>query len=323
MLNINLTKKCMAILTAGIILSSKSFMEPRVVETKDPMHGVTISEKTEDIDWNSIAKKYDFVLLNAGDGITDDTKFEEYYQKARDKKLDVGVFVVNDISTYYNNSPSDITKYAERRYSHVKISQLIGKNISYPVYLRIDYGDIPIDVALPKEHANRLFDRYAMIMNHNKFIPGVYATEEVYEYLKENVNNFDERFAHVIATKEEINELKDDVEVKMLSSDGVEEEIEEEPTQEITKETKIKAAPLSNKIEEVSLNTNYNDRSRAKIPVILLSLDALACLGIQGSVRKQRKKREALLRKVNENPVERIIVEVENCNDLRENYKMK
>ena len=170
MLNIDLTKKCMAAVTLGIVFSANTFMKPRIVEVEEPMKGVTISEKTMDVNWDKIKEENNFVLLHAGNGLKDDEKFDKYYEQARENGLDVGVFITNDLSTYFNNSPSDITKYAEYRYSHVKISELIGKKISYPVYLRIDY-DSPIEVALPKEHAIRLFNRYEMIMTHNKFIP--------------------------------------------------------------------------------------------------------------------------------------------------------
>ena len=275
MSKIRLTKTCMALLTAGIILTSKNFTNPRTVEVEEPLKGAILSSETENVNWNEISNTYDFVLINAGDGVDDDTKFEEYYQEAKEKDLDVGVMIINDISTYYRNTSGNIATYAERRYSHVKISQLLGKDINFPVYLRIDYGDIPIDKALPKEHINSLMNRYELIMRHNKFIPGIYTTEEVYQYIKSNVEDFDERFAHVIGSDKEIEMLK-----------------------EVDAETPIHTTPLSKAIEEVTTNLNYNDRSLAKVPIILLTLDALACIGIQISHRNQRKAKEEIKRKI-------------------------
>lgn len=317
MLNVSLTKKCMAIVTAGILLSSKSFLTPRIVEVKDPMKGVAISEETLDVNWDSISAENDFVLIHAGTGAKDDEMFEKNYKKAREKGLEVGVFVTNNLSTYYNNSPSDITKYAEYRYSHVKISQLIGKKISYPIYLRIDYGETPIEFALPKEHANDLFDRYELIMTHNKFIPGVYAKEEVYNYLRENVDDFDERFVHII--DESTNVLEEEKTEEQVEA-PVETPVEEQPVEEGTvskaedipevtaeaqaeklfdKEAKIVVAPLSTKVEPVKTYTNYHETSRAAIPVVLLSMDLLTCLGLQAYAHNEKKKRrlmkEALL----------------------------
>ena len=318
MLNVSLTKKCMAIVTAGILLSSKSFLTPRVVEVKDPMKGVAISEETLDVNWNNISAENDFVLIHAGTGAKDDEMFEKNYKKAREKGLEVGVFITNNLSTYYNNSPSDITKYAEYRYSHVKISQLIGKKISYPVYLRIDYGDTPIEFALPKEHANDLFDRYELIMTHNKFIPGVYAKEEVYNYLKENVDDFDARFVHIIdestnvVEEEKQEEPKEEVQQEQkVEEPKVEEDVvakaedvpevvaEAQAEKLFDKEAKIVVAPLSTKVEPVKTYTNYHENSRAAIPVILLSMDLLTCLGLQAYAHNEKKKRrlmkEALL----------------------------
>ena len=312
MLNVSLTKKCMAIVTAGILLSSKSFLTPRIVEVKDPMKGVAISEETLDVNWDSISAENDFVLIHAGTGAKDDEMFEKNYKKAREKGLEVGVFVTNNLSTYYNNSPSDITKYAEYRYSHVKISQLIGKKISYPIYLRIDYGETPIEFALPKEHANDLFDRYELIMTHNKFIPGVYAKEEVYNYLRENVDDFDERFVHIIDESTNVlEEEKTEEQVEAPAETPVEEQPVEEGTvskaediPEVTaeaqaeklfdKEAKIVVAPLSTKVEPVKTYTNYHETSRAAIPVVLLSMDLLTCLGLQAYAHNEKKKRRLM-----------------------------
>lgn len=279
MLNINLTKACAGIATAGILLSSRGFIESKVVPVEKPMNGVVISEKVENIDWESLSNTKDFVLINAGNGIIDDKSFEDNYSKARKAKLDVGVVINNELSTYYRNTPSDITLYAERRYSHVKISQLMDKVIKYPVYLRIDYGDTPIEVALPKEHANDLFKRYEMIMTHNKFKPGVYASEEVVNYLRENIENFDERFESIISNSKEDNSV---VSTELLSTESSKDQFDEN--------TPIKATELPNEIEYVYTMKNYNDRSKAIIPGILLSLDLLGCLGIQRVISKEKKK---------------------------------
>lgn len=289
MLNINLTKTCAAILAAGIILTSKNFTNPRIVPVEDPMKGLTVSEKVDNIDWDALSKNNDFILIHAGTGLEDDEKFDEYYEIAQDKGLDVGVFITNEISTYYRNSPSDVTKYAERRYSHVKISQLLGKNITYPIYLKIDYGETPIEDALPKEHANSLMNRFEMIMRHNKFIPGIYASEEIVNYFRENVEDFDERFEYILSeSKEQISSS-----IEMLSADGIEEEYPDEKVETKKEEIPIKAKDLSDEIEIVYTMKNYNDQRRVVIPSILLTMEAAACLGIQKIIANQKKGKHA------------------------------
>ena len=285
MLKVSTTKKCVAILTAGVLLTTKNFLTPRVTEKENAMKGVAISEKTKSVNWDEISKNYDFVLLNAGTGLKEDEKFEEYYKKAKENNLNVGVFIDNQLSTYYDCDPNCITKYAEMRYSHVKIGQMMDKDISYPVYLKIDFDDIPIEIALPKEHANSLFDRFELIMTHNHYIPGVYSTEEIYNYLKENIDNFDERFVHIIDTPKKLDVGIPDEVTEQESNQVVEEKV-------IDKETPIKGAPLSEEVQILSTNTDYNDRSLAFIPGLLLSMDALGCIGAQLIYRNKKKKEE-------------------------------
>ena len=279
MLNISLTKKCLTFMTASILVSSGTFIAPRITPVEEPMKGAIISSKIDNIDWETLSKENNFVLLHAGSGLKDDEKFEEYYEKSRENGLDVGVIISNELSSYYRNSPSDITLYAERRYSHVKIGQLMDKKISYPVYLRIDYGDTPIEEALPKEHVNSLMNRYELIMKHNKFIPGIYGSKEIVEYFRNNIDNFDERFVNIVAEEDKIITTP----VEQLSADVSQEEIVE-----VKEEKPIKATDLSDKIEYIYTDKNYNDTSRRIIPGILLSMDLLAFLGIKVIEKKQK-----------------------------------
>lgn len=283
-MKINITKHCVTILTAGTLITGNRYIQPKTTtDLEFPIKGHEVSENVN-INWDDYGKDFDYVVIRTGDGLHVDEKFEENYKIARKKNIPVGVFVDNDLAKEDHCDENRIVIYAERRYSTTKIEQLIGKKIDYPVYLRLDYGDRPIEDALPKAYANALLDRFELIMTHNNFIPGVYSNKHNIEYLKEVVEDFDSRFAYLFENekKEELPILKEYREKNNILAVNNPQEI---------------AASFENVPEEtneelekyVYSETNYHDRNSA-IPVIILGvldLMALAKIGYDKYKEKQ------------------------------------
>lgn len=201
-MKINLTKQCMTILTASTLIAGTNYIKPKVIELKAPLRGIEVSDKI-DINWDNYGKDYDYVVINVGNGLNLNDKFEENYDIAHKKGIPVGVFIDNTLAKKEHTDENDIVLQAERRYSAIKINQLMSKKINYPVYLKLDYGDRPIEDALPKKYANALLDRFEMIMTYNDFVPGIYSNEHNINYLRENVDDFDVRFASLLDKEKE------------------------------------------------------------------------------------------------------------------------
>lgn len=285
-MKLTVSKYCALILSAGALITGKNAISSHIVESSIPGRGVTISSK-EKVDWDMVAKNFDYVYINVGDGLHDDEKFEENYEKAMKNKLDVGVVIDNKLGYSGWEKPSDMTKYAEYRYSHVKIGKLMDKNIKYPIYLKIEY-DQPINEALPKEYANDLLDRYELILTHNKYVPGVYTTKENYEYLKENIRDFDERFSIWIMDKE-----KREDKVSFSSISEVNQAFSKDSIDMKDGYTNVTGTGVEGEDGVTSVHysrLNYNHHDSMIFPIIFLGIEALGFSGT--TIYKKRKEIE-------------------------------
>ncbi len=285
-MKLTVSKYCALILSAGALITGRNAISSQIVESTIPVRGVTISSK-EKIDWDKLSENFDYVYINVGDGLHDDEKFEENYKKAIKNNLDVGVVIDNKLGYSGWEKPSDMTKYAEYRYSHVKIGKLIDKNIKYPIYLKIEY-DKPINEALPKEYAEDLLDRYELILTHNKYVPGVYTTKENYEYLKENIRDFDERFSIWIMDKE--------VKEENVSFDKISDKAQEIIDKEVDMidgYTNVTGSGVEGENGVTSVHysrLNYNHHDSAIYPIIFLGVEALGFSGT--TIYKKKKENE-------------------------------
>ena len=298
-MKINITKHCVTLLTAGTLITGSKYIKPIITESEFPMKGHEVSE-TVDVNWDDYGKDFDYVVIRVGDGLHLDKKFEENYKTAHKKGIPVGVFIDNDLAKQDYVDENRITLYAEYRYSAIKINQLIGKKINYPVYLRLDYGDRPIEDALPKEWANSLFDRFELIMTHNDFIPGVYSNEHNVEYLRKTVDDFDSRFAYLLENekKEELPLLKEYREKNNVltpeNPDMLKASLDMVNNEEKEEEEKLEEYVYSKK--------NYYDR-RSPAPLVILSLLDLMLLSKIGYDKYKKNKKEA-------EPVESFVVKL-------------
>ncbi|MBQ8131350.1 MAG: hypothetical protein IJ193_02545 [Bacilli bacterium] len=283
-MKLTVSKYCALILSAGALITGKNAISSSIVESNIPVRGVTISSK-EKVNWEKVSENFDYVYINVGDGLHDDEKFEENYENARKNKIDVGVVIDNQLGYSGWEKPSDMTKYAEYRYSHVKINKLMGKDIKYPIFLKIDYGDRPIEEALPKAYAEDLLNRYELILTHNKYIPGVYVTKENYEYLKNNIKDFDERFTVWIMDKEKKEEC-----VSFSSISESKQSISDKEIDMIDGYNNVTETGVEGELGIASVHyskLNYNHHASAIIPILFLGVEALGFSG--NTIYKKRK----------------------------------
>lgn len=294
-MKITVTKCCVLLLSAGALITGKNSIQSNIVESNIPVRGVTISSK-EKVDWDKVSENFDFVILNVGDGYHLDTKFEENYRNAKEKHLDVGVVIENKIGYTGWQKPSDFTKYAEYRYSPTKINQIMGKDIKYPIYLKIDYGDSPIRESLPKEYANDLLNRYELIFRHNDYVPGVYVTKENHEYLKENVPDFDERFTVWIMDKEQKEEK-----VTFFDTTDQKDSFQDKNIDMIEGYNNVTDSGVENEEGTTSIHysrLDYNHHASALLPILLVGVEVLGFSGSQIYKNQKEQKKKASKQKV-------------------------
>lgn len=186
--NIGITLCTICCLTTGIIAYRNS--RPKQINLDTPIRGCDISSHQVYTNWDEMDKNYDFVIIKATSGTEVDEKFNDNYNNAKKKNMDIGVYTYNAMSTVNSNSLEDFIEGSNKRFD-ILINNLKDKKINYPVYLDIEFSKTPIDQALPKEYANALIDSFYKKMTDNGHKAGIYSNLNTYKYLKENVDNLD------------------------------------------------------------------------------------------------------------------------------------
>lgn len=105
-------------------------------EEYTPTRGLDLSEYQQGIDFDKIKEEYDFVILRAGftgygDGVSKhkDSTFEEFYNSAKERELDVGAY-------YYSCANSYEKGAEEARFLYENV--LKGKTFEYPIYIDVE-----------------------------------------------------------------------------------------------------------------------------------------------------------------------------------------
>lgn len=186
--NVAITLFTIGTLVSGIIAYKNS--KPKQIDLSSPIRGCDISEYQRYTNWDELSKNFDFIIIRASEGKQEDSKFEENYKNATKHHMDIGIYTVNAMSALNTNSLEEFKKATENRIDRL-IEILKNKKVKYPVYLDIEFLKNPVEKALPKEYANSLIDIFYNKMKNNGYIPGVYSNKHTYDYLKNNVKNFD------------------------------------------------------------------------------------------------------------------------------------
>ena len=120
-----------------IEVSHINYQEKYVInEEYEPKYGLDLSEYQNGINFDEIASNYDFVILRAGftgygDGISKnkDASFEEFYLKAKERGLKVGVY-------YYSCANSYEKGVEEAKFLYE--NSLKNKRFEYPIYIDVE-----------------------------------------------------------------------------------------------------------------------------------------------------------------------------------------
>ena len=139
--------------------------------TKIFSKGVDLSEHNGTVNFDKLkASGINFVLIRAGYGSANkypeqyDTKFEEYYQKAKAAGLDVGA--------YWYSYAKDTAMAADEAASFIKA--LKGKQFDYPVY--IDLEEDKIAGQLGKAEYSNVAAKILSAVESNGYWVGIYAS---------------------------------------------------------------------------------------------------------------------------------------------------
>lgn len=133
--------------------------------------GIDLSEHQGSVDFAKLkASGIDFVLLRAGYGSANkypeqyDTKFEEYYQKAKAAGLGVGA--------YWYSYAENADMAADEAASFIKA--LKGKQFDYPVYIDLEEDDIAKH--LGKTKYSDVAAKILSTVESNGYWVGIYAS---------------------------------------------------------------------------------------------------------------------------------------------------
>ena len=137
--------------------------------------------------WDQLKENFDFVILKCSQGLTLDPYFERNANACNSCDIPMGVYVYND---YWKERCSlEQFKELQQVQADFAVSSLVGKNVSYPVYLDIEKQGFNSDNDLPKEYANAMLDIWYNTIKKAGYIPGLYFNRSVAGVL-ENLTDY-------------------------------------------------------------------------------------------------------------------------------------
>ena len=134
--------------------------------SKKTYHGIDISKWQGNINWNELIKgNPNFIIMRIGRGYSEsikDTKFEEYYKKANDYDIPVGIYIYS-----LANNLNEANKEAE-----LVLKWLDNKELDLPVFYDIEYSG---QLYLGKEVLTKMADTFCSKIISNNYGCGIYA----------------------------------------------------------------------------------------------------------------------------------------------------
>ena len=157
----------------------------------EPMLGFDIfsGEEAAKADWDKFLDKADFVIMKANQGSNVDEKFEYFSTKFAENKKPIGAYCYNHYIESY--IPMDEFKKSVERQARTYITAIQGKSLSFPAYLDIenkDYLKPAVKLDLTTEQVTFLLDNWYDTMTKSDYIPGLYCSKSIYQYL---INHYD------------------------------------------------------------------------------------------------------------------------------------
>lgn len=128
--------------------------------------GIDISKYQKGIDFDRIVDEgVKFIILRGAYHLSKDTEFENFYKKAKDRNIDVGVYLYT-----MAKNPDDARQEALFLINDV----LKGKRFELPVYF-----DIEDDIYYPKSRSanNAIVKAFCDTLEKNNYFTGIYASK--------------------------------------------------------------------------------------------------------------------------------------------------
>ena len=134
--------------------------------SKKTYHGIDISKWQGNINWNELIKgNPNFIIMRIGRGYSEsikDTKFEEYYKKANDYDIPVGIYIYSLASNL-----NEANKEAE-----LVLKWIDNKELDLPVFYDMEYSG---QLYLGKEVLTKMADTFCSKIISNNYGCGIYA----------------------------------------------------------------------------------------------------------------------------------------------------
>lgn len=148
--------------------------------------GIDISKYQKGIDFSKLAADgVEFIILRCAYHLGKDTQFEDFYKKAKAKKIPVGVYL-------YTTAKSVNEAQAEAEFLIKDV--LKGKQLELPVYYDIEED---FYYSRPKKQNSELVKAFCDTMEKNGYFAGVYASKNFFDtYLDDSMLT---NYAHWVA----------------------------------------------------------------------------------------------------------------------------
>ena len=179
---------------------NKSNLKGKLFKNEDGLYVKLkdFSSNDNDINWDEVEKTYSAVVLRSNHGFTDDLRFNELYDEASKRGLQIGYYCYNEIAMK-ELSDLNLEKYAERQ-ALTTIEQIKDKKIDLPVFLylediRLSNGKSYNITDLSSAQLNIILDTWYEVISANGYVPGVSGPANILNIIQQKTFNGLDKFS--------------------------------------------------------------------------------------------------------------------------------
>lgn len=178
-----------------------------------PLRGADLSyAQGMNIDWEKMADNFSFLIFKCNEGLMPDECFENNITNANNYNIPVGVYTYNAYDKENTSSLEDFIN-KEREQVQLTLRSILGKNVSYPVYLDVEMSaGEDFYEHFDSEYVSHMLNIWMEEVSNAGYTPGLYCNQSGLEALQSMVNYpLEDRFELWVAGGEQYMAGKEDV----------------------------------------------------------------------------------------------------------------
>lgn len=164
---------------------AKSINDSEKVEyekSEELLRGADISAYNTVLNWEDMAKQFQYLILKAGEGTTKDPKYESFASSAAQNNIPIGIYVVNTADSRLNED--DIRKQVEQE-AALAIEQASYKQVDYPIYIDLEKDKTE---GIKDSDLKIILETWYKKIVEAGYVPGIYASGAIVDKIHNSID---------------------------------------------------------------------------------------------------------------------------------------